>query len=325
MANIYNLLKNGSAAVLKELDPQQISTLRYPTTLGQTDQASIPYVIFAPYKKKAGLDGFYSANPSAVLDKLPDPRFAVVLPLPSSALKTSYGVAYDNYDLGGVAGNLLTGLKDVTSTLADRESLGTPLAIAEALKKMILETPGKAAVNGLYDTFKAAADQVSSGSAIDTAAGMTQNPFTETIFKNVEPRSHTFTYTFIPKTEKESEIVDSIIQLFKFYMLPAHTSFTSDQSGFFSFPYEFQITYSVSDTTFTLLPSVLKSFEVDYANGTDTPHFYKASNRPVAITISMTFTEVMLMNRNQIKPGNSSSVDLNEEVTATPTFTRFRF
>jgi len=147
--------------------------------------------------------------------------------------------------------------------------------------------------------------------AAEVLLGSTSNPFTDRLFKNVQFRTHNFNYTFLPKNEKESQEIDKIIQLFKYAMLPRPTSQTggilggdANLQGFFEFPYEFQITHSIQATTFTLLPSVLESMETDFGGGTDSLKLFKKTGGgkqyPTKITVSMTFKEMVLLNRDRI-------------------------
>ena len=87
---------------------------------------------------------------------------------------------------------------------------------------------------------------------------------------------------------------------------PATVDFfgTNPGAGFLEFPYEFQITHSVQDTTFTLLPSVLTVLEVDYGGGTDSPKLFRpgkyGEQYPAKITLSMTFKEMVLLTRDRV-------------------------
>jgi hypothetical protein len=218
---------------------------------------------------------------------LPPPKFIIALPVPASALKTSYGVDYEKFDIGQGLGSLneLWNPQNGGRGFLEDTSIGD--VTAQVIYSVIQGLAGEAGINaGVLNAF----------------IGRAENPYTEQLFKNVEFREHTFTYTFLPKNMAESRRVDDIIQMFKFYMHPVHSG--SGVSPFFEFPYEFQITYSVADTTFTLLPSVLQKFDVDYA-GYDVPKFFnpgKLDNKqyPAKITINMVFREMTLLTRDRI-------------------------
>jgi len=167
---------------------------------------------------------------------------------------------------------------------------------------------------------------------VNKLVGVVENPFTEHIFQKVDARTHTFTYTFLPKNLGESQTIDNIIELFKFYMLPANQAANGGIGGqgqpiFFSFPYEFQIVYSVGATTFQLLPSVLETLSVDYADSVGSPKFFTSDTvgkqYPAKIDLTLVFQEVMLLTRDKIKVewGGSDMPDKPEGASVS----RYRF
>lgn len=69
--------------------------MRFPPSIGNSENnqkiSSIPFVVFAPYKRPNNI--FYNSNQNGkILENLPQPKFAIVLPLPSTGLKTDYTV-----------------------------------------------------------------------------------------------------------------------------------------------------------------------------------------------------------------------------------------
>lgn len=298
---------------------------------GQTPAAHVPFVLFAPYKRKRGT--FYSLDSTQVFDSLPSPSWLIALPLPASALRTGYGVQYDQYDIGFGFGTTIASAKKLIQGPSTEEKVRLKQLAESLIQTNFGSELTKTVVNS--DIFQSAGYNVITAIAgainipepvIETVAGVSENPFTEQIFKNVEFRTHVFEYTFIPRNERESKLIDQIIQVFKFYMLPAQGSLTGspDSSLFFSFPYEFQITYSVQDTTFTLLPSVLERFDVDYS-GADQPKFFVSSGEgkqyPTKITMTLQFREVVLLNRDHI----AAPAPVIKEAVDSRNVTRYRF
>jgi len=342
--NIFNIqsTKQLSASVLRTLGGgSDIPIMTYPIGLGGSPRGNsdIPFVLFAPYKRPEN-SPFASVEYRKVFDELPSPEFAIALPIPSSALKTTYGVGYEEFDLGS-AGNIATGIKkiwqDVSSTKSREDN---NLTVLEQLFEKGNEVALRSAYNGI----------ASGGGVIDALtgsnfkeafkkfSGVALNPFTETLFKDVKIRTHDFNYIFHPKDIDESIIVDRIIQVFKFYMLPAAgaapfgTTSNNSLVNYFSFPNEFQITYSVSDTTFTLLPSVLEDMTVDYG-GEGTPAFFfskdnSAKRYPTKIELTLKFKEIMFLTRDKVV-GDESIVGGNQEIVdgkvVDTTKYRFRF
>ena len=60
------------------------------------------------------------------------------------------------------------------------------------------------------------------------------------MFEGVGRRNFSFTFIFIPKSERESQVVDQIIKKFKYHMLP---SFVGDSRRSMTIPDMFDITY----------------------------------------------------------------------------------
>jgi hypothetical protein len=221
-------------------------------------------------------------------------------------------------------GSSMAGFLKINPDNAIKEAAKTALKTAATTTKVTVIN----AIGGLLE-------EVGSDKSVSNVFfGAANNPYTENVFKNMEFRTHTFSYVFMPRSLKESEIIDDIITIFKYAMHPRPSSDNlfgfSAGTGFFDFPFEFQITHSIQDTTFTLLPSVLESLEVDYSGGTDIPKLLlpqdKKQQYPAKITLNMSFKEMVLLSRNRIT-GDKTRVEsiFTEIEKEAPTGLRFRF
>ena len=373
--NVSNYISSSSSnpldltsASLKHFLSDTSKILMFPPGLGgnQDDDtstrprknASLPFILFAPFKRKAGPQNIRTN----VLDELPPPSFAIALPLPTSALKTSYGVEYQpvqmgaemeliadrfsNIDIQKLMTSYSGAASEVMRVFTDKDTAqgaltgaaagvigGLPSAVgsylsggAVAAAKDLAGSALRPAIAGsiagggatqaaMFSTIKNLLNKnmnANMSDSIMSSAGFAENPFTEQVFKNVKLREFTYTFVFMPRNEKEAKTVDDIIQLFKFYMLPAYANFEagiiadkiSTAGAFFSYPYEFQITYSVQDTTFSLLPSILTNMVVSYNEGMDSPKFFVPSTSgkqyPTKTNLTLSFTEVMIMSRDKV-------------------------
>jgi len=322
-----------------------------PLTSNGTNNPShtIPFTVFMPYKRnsvQSNFDtGLYSIKKyNTLYENLPTPSFAIVLPTPTSALKTQYTAGYETFELGQLGGSVLSSTSGVVNKVIDAAKASSFSESASDLGHAWIEL-GKGIASGAalagIDILKGALSVAAGVDAeiINVAMGKAENPYTEMVFKNMQPRTHTFSYTFMPRNHAESEKIDDIITIFKYAMHP-RTAGAANMSavfayGWFEFPYEFQIIHSTSDTTFTLMPSVITSFEVDYGGGADTPKLIKpdSSNKqyPAKISLSMTFQEMVLLTRDRVMMDKNryganaendpkgSDVDKNSKVL------RFRF
>lgn len=365
-SNIFTLLQNKKRTPITMGDVEGLvgrpNLIQFPPGLGgesapgrgasqsrSTPAYSIPFTIFAPYKRNRQNLAFYSSTGASqrdVLDdQLPSPSFAIALPTPTSALKTTYGVEYQTIDVGQAWGSIGIG-EQLQKVQRSAQNIS---AMVDSATFDLVKDTAKEGASIVSDVFKNGAPIArwaiaqnlleiakSNAQVLNLYAGVGDNPYTENVFKNVTFRDHVFSYVFMPKNEKESQDIDRIIQTFKYAMLPKKavsrgsgiTEFVTETSAgaFFEFPYEFQITHSVQDTTFTLLPSVLSSLDVDYSGGTDSPKFFvpteKGSQYPVRITLSMTFKEMILLTRDRVdKPEKVFDEDINDSNAVW----RFRF
>lgn len=189
-----------------------------------------------------------------------------------------YNMNYANKDLGTLLGALGGGLFDSKGAVTGGEA-------AAALGATLAKLPG---------AFGAADVQ----SAMSSAAGVSLNPFKETVFESVDFRSFGFKYKFFPKNKRETDAVFSIIKTFKEHMHPQ----LSEGKLFFIYPSEFQITYyyGAGENTYfhKFRPCALESLEVTY--GSDQFTSFK-DGAPTEINLSMTFRELEILTRNMIK------------------------
>lgn len=305
----------------------------YPKDLGDTMSGApgghVPFVMFFPYKR--GPLEVYSIDLTA-LDGLPPPKFCIALPLPSSAIKTKYSVQYESVSLGDV-GAMASGVSGLASGDIPNPAAIFSLVLSSPAAKMAqVEGSKKGAspraktlgtIGKVTESFRAAGGD----NLVSAATGIAKNPFTEQLFKSVDFRTHEFSYTFIPKSEEDSKTVDDIIQTFRFYMLPSYSTGGATASALMSFPYEFQIIYSVRDTTFMLFPSVLESLDVDYGSDLDSPKFFRPTKDkrqyPMKTTINMKFRELIVLSRERVEA--QQQVLATDTQTEGSTVKRYRF
>lgn len=319
-----------SIQTLTGLPSMNATPLVFPPGLGRTDPTTagnqtIPFTLFLPYKRAKGADALRSTmTGNELFTKMPQPEFAIALPTPTSALKTQYGVEYSPFEVGGMVGGAISTTDGLRDKIGGLVSGGWEKAKEKGIGGIIDElTPealkaGKNLMAGAgINLAQKLSEVITSQETVPALFGIQENPYTEFIFKNVAPRTHSFSYTFMPRSKDESVLVDRIINIFKYTMLPRPTL----GAQFFQFPYEFQIVHSTQRTTFTLLPSVLKSCEVDYSSGTDSPKFF-TSDYPAKITMTMEFQEVVLLNRDRMQ---KDAQVLAQDNGAPPDALRFRF
>ena len=140
------------------------------------------------------------------------------------------------------------------------------------------------------------------GGALSAASGLAPNPKKEQLFKGVDFRTFTFEYTFSPRSQKELDNVNRIINTFKLHM---HPEFKDASSFIFLYPSEFDIKYFHNNEENPYLhrhtSCVLKDMNINYApNGAFTSF---ENGAPTQVNVQMTFVELAILTKDQILQG----------------------
>ena len=135
---------------------------------------------------------------------------------------------------------------------------------------------------------------------ISASSKTTLNPFKEVLFTGIDFRSFSFKYKFMPKSKKESDQVQAIIQKFKFHMHPE----LSENKLFFIYPSEFEISYILNGSHNTYLhklkPCALETMDVTYG-GEQYSSF--TNGNPTEINMSLVFRELEILTKKQMDSG----------------------
>jgi len=134
--------------------------------------------------------------------------------------------------------------------------------------------------------------------------GRAVNPRMEMAFQSVPFRSFNFEFDFAPKNKKEVEMINKIMQLFKFHMMPDISN-----EKFLITPSEFQIMYMYTDKANMYLPKisrcVLTDMSIDYSPD-GVFHTFKADDKgamPVISKMTLSFTETEIMTKETVGLG----------------------
>jgi Tail-tube assembly protein len=129
------------------------------------------------------------------------------------------------------------------------------------------------------------------------------NPKKEVMFKGFGFRNFQFSYTFAPKSALESKMVKDIIETFRYYALPE----ISPAKLFYIFPSEFEISFMQGQKDNPHIPKittcVLESISVNYMPRNVWSVLPDGS--PLAVSISMQFKELELVDRMRVFNKNS--------------------
>lgn len=137
--------------------------------------------------------------------------------------------------------------------------------------------------------------------AKNIAKGTVTNNRQELMFNGIEKRSFSFDFKMVPKSEKESENIRNIVDLFRFHAMPEF--FEGSERTLVS-PSTFDIKYMHKNGEHEFLnrisTCVLESIDVKY--GGDRTQFF-VNNAPSQTEISLAFRELELITKERIRDG----------------------
>jgi len=183
-------------------------------------------------------------------------------------------------------------LKAAGNSIADALSKAGPVAMRKALGLI----DSVSSIIGMDTELEAAATQI---------FGASINPRKELVYNAPELRTFEFSYEFYPRSVKETQIVESIIRLFRFHSAPtlANSGVFLIPPSIFAIKFFQRTTSSVTENPFLLKvrDCALTEVNVDFTpNGSFSAHM---DGSPVAITMSLTFKELDVNVKDDILEG----------------------
>jgi hypothetical protein len=133
---------------------------------------------------------------------------------------------------------------------------------------------------------------------INLANRTVMNPQQELLFKGVDFRTFSFSYTFSPKNKKESDTVQDIIRQFKGNMMPELTL----ETLMYKYPAEFDIYYyfdqDLNNNVHQHTTCVLEKVSINYAPIGQFSTF--ADGSPNHITMTLEFKELATLDKDAV-------------------------
>ena len=225
---------------------------------------------------------------------------SVAIYLPPN-VQDSTGVQYNDMATGMLGYAAATGL-DFTKFMGTKDYEGAAKALTGGLVGFATEAAKKAAA-AVAEALAGAEGAVQLGNRI---FGQADNPYLEVLFETVNVREFTYNFTFAPRNEDERNNAQSIIQLFRFHMVP---ELQGAQSRFLTLPSEFDIHYmyqakdgtnSENDYYNKIATCVLQDCSVDYTPGSVTSF---ADGSPTKITMTLKFKETETLTKDKVNLG----------------------
>ena len=230
------------------------------------------------------------------------PRAVISLYMPDT-LNAGYTSHYDTPSLQDAFGSTIQGLRSLSKTAGQ-------LAQGETIKSVISSDPGainlQAKIAGNLAGF-AGGNAQTTQSLVLQAQGYAINPQVQMLYNGIELRYFQLSFIFTPKSADETEQVDKIISMFKYYSSPALQAGAQTQtdSMFLIPPALFNVNFMINNIENRYLPKygdcVLENLEVNYApNG-----FASFENgAPVQTTLSLSFKETQIIDKTKLTNGD---------------------
>lgn len=293
---------------------RSINSLRYPISMridNTTDYLSVKVVEYRPPGIRSGAGNFVTNTSTGEIRRNRRTKASIILPMPVG-LTDSNSVSWDEDSANAleIAGSEAFE-KIVKAGKIDSFDMENIAKAGSNVKKTITEELNRFAAgldentrNNLLKYFGAQAvgvfgSNISPQTLINRATGQALNPNMELLFKGVNLRSFPFSFTFTPRSRDESQMVKTIIRLFKVSMAAKtqvnSAGATSGSRGIFIqspdvFELEFRRGNRKHPFLFTMKPMALKKMDISYSD-TGAYTTYEDST-PVKMTMNLSFTEL---------------------------------
>lgn len=231
----------------------------------------------------------------------------IYLPIPQN-LVTAYRADYEQAELGFVGRTAADAADGDFAGAFSGENLGGGALnlLAQALTSGGAGAIAGSAIGGKFGSTLAGLlggtgfTQAAKGAMV--GAGLARNPHMAQVFRNVGFRSHSFSYKFSPKNLRESNTLKNIVRNFKIAMHPKY--FVGNH--FFDYPLQFDIDVldGNNEFLFDIGPSVLTDLQFDPTPNGPYFHYEGGQKIPVAVNLTMTFTELSIVTQKEISGYN---------------------
>lgn len=257
--------------------------LRYPLNIDQAGRAGlhkVPYMTFRAFTPK------YEGDGTKIIGKLSDQTVVLHMPLSHAITDT---MSYQTH-MGGL-----------TQAMMDKTIRGTQSVLSGEAGEMTREEIGAALERNADAAGRIAEEML----PIQRRMRRRQqqnilNPREYVLFKEMAQRTFSLSFTFIPHSEEEAEIVPQIIKYFRYHSYPS----LSENGIDFNFPEQFQIQIIGTGVSKNIIqiPKVACTAITTTYNPSSMSYF-KNSKHPVQTELSLTFQELEPITDEFIKEG----------------------
>ena len=226
-------------------------------------------------------------------------QVSVYLPL---GLQYRDNVAYENMDLGASGGAAELAMKSGANALSAMIDAGAQ-TLAAGFKGSAGSTLTTLGATKLLSKVPGLGDEL--GGAAKVAGRVTTNPNTRVLFKQVNLREFSFTFKFIPTSQKEAEEIKQIVKFFRTELYPEDIEIDVGQSKLsvgYKFPNKFAIdvVYDGEEVATKIKPCYLRDVGVTYNNTAMSMH---SDGNFSEVEMTLSFQETRTLNRKDVEEG----------------------
>jgi hypothetical protein len=220
---------------------------------------------------------------------------SITLPMPKN-LNINIQSRWSSTELGAAA----MGIDQIT----DYSKLMEGGAGGELAKQLGLNTVGSIAG-------KLANGAIKGRELVELGTATVANNYAETLFKNVDNRSFSWSWTLTPRSEREAESIDNMLRLFRFHMLPEFKENVGNGNAFLLYPSSFDVVFWQDGQPNPHIPRVatcaLTGMDTNYTpNG---GYIRMVDGSPASYIMTLNFTELSILHKGMVgeDPTNSGT------------------
>lgn len=211
---------------------------------------------------------------------------SITLPMPKN-LNFNLQARWSSTELGAAAMGI--------DQLADYSKLMENGNGAELAKQVGLNTVGSIAAQFAKGAIKGK-------ELVELGTATVQNNYAETLFKNVDNRSFSWSWVLTPRNPKEAQAIDNILRLFRFHMLPEFKENVGNGNAFLMYPSSFDIVFWQDGAPNQFIPRIstcaLTGFDSNY---TPTGGFIRmVDGAPQSYVLTLNFTELSILHKAMV-------------------------
>lgn len=279
MTFFINTIRNGKAKITFN------GGLATPKNTLQSPYGEVPVI----HKVSTGLQG---SSAKAFSNTFVRSDQSVTLPMPKN-LNINVSASWSTTDLGSAAMAI--------DQAADYDQL-MGAGGANLAKQLGLNTVGSIAS-------KFANGAIKGKEIVELGTATVKNNYAETLFKQVNNRSFSWTWTLTPRNAKEAETIDNMLRLFRFHMLPEFKKDVGNGNAYMLYPSSFDIVFWHEGQPNKYIPRIstcaLTSMDTNY---TPNGKFIKTTaGTPNSYYLTLNFVELSILHKAMVGEDNDNT------------------